>query len=432
MKLVDRFVFCFLAIFLVSTPMSIYITNSNIKQHIDAVEIARLKAFNATIATQIAAGADIGKYLQGKAASAELFNGPLPAQTATITRQKINHDEERVDVTLFRQIGGKNYKISSYNYVPQAPEILQGMVTWVTIKTLLVAIAVVITARILSRRLLSPFNQTIKQIQHFNIRNKKPLALSPGNIKEFKELNHFLQSMTDKAIKEYGQIKEFSENASHELQTPLAVLRSKLELFAETDIQDNQAAIINDMHNAVAKLSRINHSLLLLTKLENEEYEANKPIPLSKHINDIISFYEERIQMNELVLSTAIDTDVFVKIHPALADMLFDNLLSNAVRHNTTNGNIYIALTATQLLVQNTGVAPSWPTDELFLRFKKGNQCNSSIGLGLAIVKQICDLNKFTIAYTYNNGVHTIKVNFASSKPVAKTAVKLSAQQSFA
>src|SRR5690606_27361165 len=97
------------------------------------------------------------------------------------------------------------------------------------------------------------------------------------------ELNCFLERMTDKAVKDYSSLKEFAENASHELQTPLAIIRSKLELLSESDIRGEQALLIGDMQNAVEKLARINRSLVLLSRLENNEYEATEKVPFSQY-----------------------------------------------------------------------------------------------------------------------------------------------------
>jgi len=416
MKLVDKFMLCFLVIFVVVTPFSIYTTHHSIKQRIDNSEIERLTTVNNEVAQQIKAGISPDKYSQGRPIVISTFTSAIPRGGKTVEKKNFDGGECRITVASYYVVHGVNYKIASYNYVTQSSQILRGMVPIAIVKTLLIIIAVMIAARLLSRRILAPFNDTLKQIQNFNLRKKVPLTLASDNTKEFKELNLFLKKMTDTAITEYGLVKEFSENASHELQTPLSVLRTKLELLAETDIQSNQAALIGDMQNAIAKLSRINHSLLLLTKLENQEYEATENISFSQHIRSVLCFYEERIQMKGLELTTFINDDIFLRIHPALADMLFDNLLSNAIRHNVEEGMICIKANRNSLIIQNTGLRPVSPTEEMFQRFKKSDQCNNSIGLGLAIVKQICELSKFDIQYTYLDGVHSLQVAFDNSE----------------
>lgn len=412
MKLVDKFTLCFLLIFFIVTPISIYSTHYSIKQRIDGVEIERLTKVNNEVALQLKSGISTDKYSQGRPISINTFAGNLPAEKTFTKKQNYDQGDCRITVSSFYAIKGINYKISSYNYVTQSGQILRGMLPVSIIKSLLMVVAVLIAARMLSRNILSPFNESLAQMQKFNLRKKKPLVLAESNTKEFKELNLLLKKMTDMAITEYGLVKEFSENASHELQTPLSVLRSKLELLADTDIQGNQAILIGEMQHAIEKMARINYSLLLLTKLENQEYEATENISFAQHIKSILGFYEDRIQMKSLSLTTQISDDISLRMHPALADLLFDNLLGNAIRHNVKNGIINIKASHEAFVIENTGAAPVIPTEELFERFKKSDQCGESIGLGLAIVKQICELNKFNVRYTYGDGIHSLRIDF--------------------
>lgn len=424
MKLVDKFTLCFLLIFFIVTPISIYSTHYSIKQRIDNAEIERLTTVNNEVALQLKSGISPDKYSQGRPISISTFAGNLPSEKKLVEKQNYDQGECRIMVSSFYNIKGLNYKVSSYNYVTRSSQILRGMLPVALIKSFLMIVFVLIGARILSRNILSPFNESLAQMQKFNLRKKKPLLLAESNTKEFKELNLLLKKMTDMAITEYGLVKEFSENASHELQTPLSVLRSKLELLADTNIQGDQAILIGEMQHAIEKMARINHSLLLLTKLENQEYEATENISFAAHIKSILGFYEDRIQMKALSLTTQISDDILLKMHPALADLLFDNLLGNAIRHNVKNGIINIKANQDVFVIENTGAAPVIPTEELFERFKKSDQCGESIGLGLAIVKQICELNKFDVQYTYHDGIHALRIGF-KGKAIAENAALL-------
>jgi len=245
------------------------------------------------------------------------------------------------------------------------------------------------------------------------LKDKKHLVLTDNKTKEFTQLNNFLKEMTDKALDEYSSLKEFGENASHELQTPLAIIRTKVELLVESDINDEQAQLLGDIQKNIEKLARINQSLTLLSKLENNEYSSSENILFCKATKESLSSFEELIEMKSIELRKNIDKPISVKFHPALADILLNNLISNAIRHNIQeNGIIELTLTEKSLIIKNTGKEPHVPTDQLFQRFKKGNQCDNSIGIGLAIVKQICDLNNIHIAYVYSSGWHTLELKF--------------------
>jgi signal transduction histidine kinase len=233
--------------------------------------------------------------------------------------------------------------------------------------------------------------------------------------------------MTDQAIAEYASVKEFSENASHELQTPLAVVQSKLELLTETQINETQAALMADMQRAIEKLSRINRSLTLLTKLENHEFVPSD-IKFCKIVKDQLLQYEDRIALKQITTLQQLDKNVLTHMHPALADILVSNLLSNAIRHNIEGGAIVVTLTQQELCISNTGLPPELHTEELFQRFKKSNQSADSTGLGLAIVKQICRTCNFTARYDYDAGWHHLIISFDKTVIKTETAAGLQEQ----
>jgi signal transduction histidine kinase len=232
--------------------------------------------------------------------------------------------------------------------------------------------------------------------------------------------------MTNRALDDYRSLKEFSENASHELQTPLAIIRGKLELLLETHIDEKQASLIEGIQNAVQKLSSINQSLVLLTKLENQEYPVKEKMDVSNFVRHSIDSFRELIEMKSISLATEIHPDIYLNLNPFVADILMTNLLSNAIRHNFVNGSIEVVLTSSGLSVKNTGDPPNVNTQELFKRFKKDKQSSESTGLGLAIVKQICDLNNFKVAYEFANGYHELKIDFSVNKKTSNSPQSVS------
>lgn len=417
MKLVNKISLWFIAIVFLVTPISMYISYNSIKKKIDSAEVERMEDVNDRVAQQLTLGEAPNKYTQGRPIEISTFDTPMPLQkTQSIDyhfyNKELKRNECRLTVNSYYHIGDKNYKISSYNFVTKSEQILSGMMNALVWKMLLIVLSVGITARILSKKVFYPFRKTMKVINSFNLKKKEKIKLPATSTREFQELNSFLQKMTDKAIEEYAAVKEFSENASHELQTPLAVLRSKLELLSETKIDGSQAALIGDMQNAIDKLSRINRSLTLLTKLENQEFETSEDVKFCRIAKDVLAAYDDWITLKSIQVTSRLDKNIPLKIHPTLAEMLITNLLSNAIRHNIEGGEMVVELTHQKLSVINTGAAPEIPTEELFHRFKKSNQSADSIGLGLAIVKQICEVNHFAVSYKYQKNRHVICVYF--------------------
>lgn len=417
MKLVNKISLWFISIVLLVTPVCMYISYSSIKKRLDTAETKRMKGVNEMVALQLKNGQTPELYTQGRPITVAVLATPLPA-TATEVKEECTYISElkrkecRLTVNSYYHIGDKNYKISSYNFVTKSDEILAGMMNALVWKVVLIIVAVAVTGRLLSKKIFSPFRQAMDAIHHFNLKQKEKIKLPVTNTREFRELNSFLQKMTDKAMEDYASVKEFSENAAHELQTPLAVIRSKLELFSETNIDSTQAALISDMQNAIDKLSRINRSLALLTKLENQEFETSEEIKFCRITKDVLAAYDDWISLKNIKVQTRLDRNIQLQIHPTLAEMLVTNLLSNAIRHNVEAGVLTIELTSSHFSISNTGAPPEMPTHELFQRFKKGNQCAESVGLGLAIVKQICEVSRFTIDYQYQDGLHKINVYF--------------------
>ncbi|WP_160717622.1 sensor histidine kinase [Chitinophaga solisilvae] len=418
MKLVDKFTLWFIGVVLITTPITSYICFYNMEKKIDEAEIARLKGINTMAATRLQNGQPAGVPTAEQPTTVTEL-AVMPADSLLITKVGLRDgnkklDECRITVSSFYTIHNKHYQVSTISHVPASSQVLSAIMDTVIWKLLLIAVFVALTARLLSRRILYCLRLTMEQIHHFNLKEK--IAFPKTNTQEFKELNNFLQKMTDRAVDEYTAVKEFSENASHELQTPLAILRNKLELLSETNIEENQAALISDMQNAVEKLSKINRSLTLLSKLENNEFTVSEDIRFCKVAKDVLAAYEDRIDMKQISVKTDIDKNIRLRIHPALADMLMNNLLGNAIRHNVQNGRIEVVLTHKKLVVMNTGLAPEIPTEELFERFKKSNQCSESVGLGLSIVKQICEVCDFNVSYVYHSPMHILQVDFQPSK----------------
>lgn len=447
MTLTNKFTLWYLAVMLMVLLIGGAIVYYEIQWKISRVEVVRHQRLNDLIAQQIRSGGDFTNHPTRKRATitqiaADSF--PLGVSSfytrGTGWNPEFQANEYRLDVTSFYHIGDHLYRITSYSFIPSFYELLPGVVDSFKWILLLLLVLVGISGRLISKYILAPFKRTIRVVQSFDLKQKKPIRLPATRTAEFRELNVFLKKMTDKALEDYQLLKEFTENASHELQTPTAIIRGKLELLTESDIRDDQAVLIAEMQNALEKLSRIHSSLTLLTKLENYKYETNEPVCFSQLLRETLASFEELMQLKSLTLTTEIREEVFLSLHSSLAELMLNNLVSNAIRHSNSNSNnsnnnnnngidsgddmggglIRVFLNKAGLVISNTGLPPATPTHELFERFKRGNPGSDSIGIGLAIVKQICDLNQFNIVYEYHSGLHQIAISFDPGFPASK------------
>ena len=220
--------------------------------------------------------------------------------------------------------------------------------------------------------------------------------------------------MTTKLTSDYLSLKEFSENASHEMQTPLAIIQSKLELlFQKQDIGEENLKAVNSAYQAVNRLSKLHHELNLLTRIENQEYRDLESIDLKSFLENQIENFSDILELKNIELNRSIVSDLKVNANTYLLEILFSNLFSNAIKHNLAKaGKINIELKEKTFTISNTGMEPEYALDSLFERFKKGKPGAESTGLGLALVKQICSVHGFNISYSFHNKLHILKLEF--------------------
>lgn len=335
----------------------------------------------------------------------------ISVKDTSVYHGRLQQMEPNLKVSAYRTVEDTSYYISTYGALVETDDITEAVIKillWILGLQVIGAIGV---GYIVSSRLFKPFRETLRKIKNFNLQSKKPIEASKTNVEEFDDLNRFVEEMTRKAISDYRNLKEFAENASHELQTPLAIVKGKLELLTETDLTPEQYEYVEASHRSVKKLSRLSESLALLTKIENHEFTKTEEVDFTELVEESTKSFEEFIKLNGLSVEKELE-GVEVNMHPVLADILWTNLFQNAIKHNVEGGNIRIFLKDDKLKIANTGKPLDMPAEELYGRFKKGDAGSKSIGLGLSIVKRIADQNEFDLSYFYKEPWHTVEVDF--------------------
>ena len=321
--------------------------------------------------------------------------------------------EPHQKVSMVRKIGGTYYRITNFGLVIETDDLYEG-VFWSLSKIFgLLVIVITVFSFLISKSLFRPFHETLQKIHNFRLQDPYPLHFDTTRTREFADLNEFIAQMTGKIQQDYRNLKEFTENASHEIQTPLAIAKGKLELLMETpNLQEDQVQLIKSTYSAIIKLSRLGHSLALLSKIENHEFANAQAVDLSELLDDMAFNFKELMGLKNLDFRYATQEAIFVNIDPVLADILLTNLLQNAIRHNEEGGFIQVSLTDEHLRITNSGPSPDILPQQLFERFRKARHNSESIGLGLSIVKEICELSNWDISYQYHDELHTIQVIF--------------------
>ena len=257
-----------------------------------------------------------------------------------------------------------------------------------------------------NKKVWKPFNISLEKITSLNMQQLQAVHFDKASIREFNALNTSLNAMTEKMNTHFISMKTFTQNASHEIQTPLAIIQSKLELLMQdSKLNEEQFLAISAAGEATQRLSRLNQSLLLITKIENNQFSATEKISIKGIVEKYLSFFAEMIEQKKVVAKAEISNDWQVFIHPSLADMLVSNLLSNALKYNKVGGEINIKIDAGFFSVGNSSDLTEIKEDNIFRRFANHDTVAGN-GLGLAIVKEICDTNNLLLSYKSAFGFH--------------------------
>lgn len=291
-------------------------------------------------------------------------------------------------------------------------DILHGIMIQFALIVTVLGVAIVLTMRFISGRLWQPFDKTLEAIEHFKLENGVCPQLAESDTKEFVRLNIALQRLMTDSLHSYRLQKEFTENASHELQTPLAVFQSKLDLLLQQpELTERQAAIIQDLYQMNSRLSRLNRNLLLLAKMENNQFSRTESVDVITVIKDLQPYLESL--SGGLILKQNFSTaSLPIKANRSLLESMVNNLVVNAVRHNKTSGEITVFLSDNRLMVSNTSDDAALDADQIFNRFYRPSEKTTGNGLGLFIVKAVCDYHGWKILYAYADGKHQFVVIF--------------------
>ena len=281
----------------------------------------------------------------------------------------------------------------------------------ILIPVMLLFALVLLVNRILLKKIWTPFEQLLKNITAFNINHERPYEPVEMPVAEFRQLNKVLVELSGKVKSDYNEIKLFTENASHEMMTPLAVINSKLDNMLQSNVlgrEDGETLV--ELYKATSRLTKLNQSLLLLVKIDNNLLHDEEKINLKSLIEEKQVYFQELITERNITVESTL-ADVSISASRSLLEILINNLFSNVIRHNYDEGKIEISLETDKIIFANTGHNKSLDPEKIFDRFYKDN-ASEGAGLGLAILKQICNRQRYQLDYSYHQDLHTFTITF--------------------
>lgn len=309
------------------------------------------------------------------------------------------------------QLKGINYETT----IVESKEATEYLVQIIGTITAALSIVLLLVLFFINRFVLSglwkPFYKLLQQMKTFSVGKQTDTKDDILKIDEFNELQLAINLMSERVSKDYQSLKIFTENASHEIMTPLSVITSKLDnLVQDETLKAEQFDQLQDIYDASNKLSRLNQSLLLLVKIDNHLINEAEEINLKLLIEQKLDQFQEIIRAKDLIINDILQ-DRVISGNSYLIDILLNNLISNAIRHNIAGGQLRLILNAQQFSISNTGSSDALDDTLIFERFQKGRS-SEGLGLGLTIARNICDNYGYKLCYRFDSPFHFFIIKF--------------------
>jgi len=307
----------------------------------------------------------------------------------------------------------KLYKVIIYKSTTPTDKLVERVTLMMTLMVILFLAGIFIMNRLIFANLWKGFFEAIEKLKQFES-TKEPVILEEQDIQEFEELRQVLEVMTRRLARDYRELKEYTDHTTHELQTPLAVIKSKAELLIQSEnLGEKEMQLLQAINTSVHQLSRLNSTLTLITRIENRQFTEKEKINLAGLLDRHLELLQEHIGLQGITVEKHYhDGGRILCMDQGLADLLIANLLKNAIVHNMEGGKIVLETGAESLVIRNDGPPLGFRQEELFTRFVRNTRRAGSFGLGLSLVKKVCDTYQIEVEYSFDNQQHCFKLTF--------------------
>lgn len=330
--------------------------------------------------------------------------------------EKSETEPARVLITIFRTEDERYMELVVYTPTIEKLDLLRAILGWIIFLYVLLLLIILSINIWVFRKNMKPLYVLLKWLDSSQLGKKNEPLENTTKITEFRKLNAATMAFAERGEKLFEQQKTFIGNASHEMQTPLAICRNRLEMLMEDEtLTEHQLNELIKTHQTLENLTRMNRSLLLLCKIENGQFADTCSVCLNDILAHYLDDYKEVYAYRNITVTVTTDSSFCVEMNDSLVSVLVTNLLKNSFVHNIDGGFIYIKITANTFEISNTGEKPL-DRERIFERFYQGQKKEGSTGLGLALVDSICKANYLTIDYTYVENRHIFTISKQNSE----------------
>ena len=332
---------------------------------------------------------------------------------ATVYIELEDEDEPvRVMCTAFRMPDGQYYELKLMISILERDDMVEAMLWYLGALFLLFLICTSIGIQLVLKGVFRPLHRLLDWLHCIQPGKEVPPLDNPTKIREFRQLSDAALDMGNRSYKAYEEQKQFIENASHELQTPLAIVRGKVELLAESEgMTEQQMEQLDEIYATLGRAVKLNKSLLLLSRIENGQYTEMEDVSVDEILDELLPDLMDIYEHKQVRLIRKREEQPFIiRCNHSLAQILVSNLVKNSLLHNREGGELQVLTTPTSLVIKNTGDVPL-DGEKSFRRFYHGmDGKKDSTGLGLAIARSIALSSSLKLTYEWQDGMHTFRL----------------------
>lgn len=324
--------------------------------------------------------------------------------------EKMETEPARILTTVFMDSDGIYYELKVATPTFEKEDLKKAILWYVVILYVILLATVEAVTLFVFHRSMKPLYALLEWLDSYRTGAANNPVPNNTSIREFAKLNSAAQRAMDRSEQLFEQQKLFIGNASHELQTPIAVLTGRIELMLDNEnLDESTMGELIEMRRTLDRMSRLNRTLLMLNKIDNNQFPESSDVDISALIRENTGIFSEIHEDRKCSIS--VPERFIVHMNESLASVLISNLIRNAYRYSGEGGEIIISIEGRTLSISNSG-QQSLDAAHVFERFHHSSRKEGSNGLGLALAKAVADYYHFGISYKFRQNMHTFSVNF--------------------